>query len=98
MALEDVIESHVCSLECSLEANMRVTNSIPLGHFLTSSHYKFRPNTKGLIKANMPKPKITPLRVVVVMVGNGGGGNGGGNGGGGGGGRVVRLSIADDAV
>jgi hypothetical protein len=30
-ALEVAIVSHACSLECSLEANMRATNGIPLG-------------------------------------------------------------------
>jgi hypothetical protein len=44
--LEDAIGSHTCSLE----ANMRVANSIHLGCFtpFTSWHRKFRSNTKGL--------------------------------------------------
>jgi hypothetical protein len=44
--LEDSIGSHACSLE----ANMRVTNGIPLGSPppLTDSHCKLRPNTEGL--------------------------------------------------
>ena len=34
VALEDAIGSYACSLEANIEANMRVTNGIPLGSTL----------------------------------------------------------------
>jgi hypothetical protein len=82
MTLEDAIGSHACSLE----ANMRVTNGIPLGCFtpLTGSHCKFRPNTEGVgwlgwrldkIPANH-KLRHTPLNGLKVWVGWVGGSTG----------------------
>jgi hypothetical protein len=60
----DAIESHVCSLEANMiEANMRVTNAIPLGcplPFLTSSHCKLRPHTEGEAKCNSPSQSMSP--------------------------------------
>jgi hypothetical protein len=44
--LEDAIGSYACSRE----ASRRVTNDIPLGCLLTSSHCKLRPNTEGTDK------------------------------------------------